>query len=700
MTCINSRYPSNDTYQDTLKFLVWNQYPVIMDKSIKYFASLPSVGVYKHFNSTIVPFMNALHEVNSRQFTMSGVGSLIDKDRYGNKLHRPTPQLQGTGCNGTSLCVDTTCFSFTEGVMENNNLLETFCWSLSLSCLKDYLYSDKDFERKMKQHFAMFFAQPPAVAEAYQRTTLLQEAVKIVCTDRNIRYTGNLIGGSNGISLPFYVNPADPTAFPNVNSLPNGTGVGGANLSAFVDFLAPRLFSGSFSGNMEDVMVYGLKEDFNAAKAQTASVQDKYIEMEMLRMLSYGSMNMDQGIFGNFATDGMFPTFDSDTNGNVYPITQEILEASTIAGYFQTTNPEHSLAPYRGILFVPSNWRFNIVEPPVDNFSYLGLGDGLNFGMNTPGVFPLMTSSMFSRYTIGEDGTVVLGQRADASGMVSTTARGLVARERAIREAIRTELLMTYTSTSCNDATDGQIPQAARPIISQSAADGFMLKSKAYFGTDVQGTARPVLLLFKTDTPRSARPIEVCTVEEVEIDQTGGVSIVDCCPGGQAYAILTFSSDVSDLYTAEDVVLYRTGARGDSYLATVTAVSGAVVSITASGEGVTLPCCSGSPDDYGTRAELISLENITALSGTIMKAGCSEGNLLIELFTPVTPAIQGATGTITLCNGSEIAVALAEASTDGIFFELTEGQGETCDLCDDLTCECFINAVFELDVLN
>lgn len=699
MTCLGYRNPQQQSFDDTFRFLVWDQFPAILERSVRYFAVLPQIGIYKQVRDSVKPFMQALHDNVSREFTLSGVGSLIDYEKFGHQIKRPSPQLVGTGCNANSLCIEPTCFGFTEGVIESTNILQNICWSLSMPCLKDFYYSDRQFDRKMKQYFAMFFKQAPAVLQAYQRTRLIKEAIKIVCTDTNFRYTGPVIGGADGISLPFYIDPTDAISFPDTDNLPAGVGVGGANLMAFMHFLAPRLFAGAFDGGMEGFRVYGLKQDYMVAKEQTASVQDHFMDMEMIRLLSARTGSVDDkidGLVGEFVHDGLFPTFKLNTGNQFEPVTQEVLEPATIAGYVQTSNPEHALAQYRALLFVPNNWMFSLVEPPKDDFSDLGLGQGLNFRTNTPGNFPILSSSMFTRNQIGQDGTVILGQAAGPNGMMVQTAQGLRARERALREAVRTEVLMTYSNTECNNASASQLPNVGPQLVPQGRADGFRLKSTMHIATDVRGTAKPVLLIFKTDTPRSARPIEVCTVEEIEVDQTGSPAIESCCPGGQIYAVLTFTGDASGDFSPGDTAVYRTGARGETYLVDVTAVSGSVVTIESRDDETLLPCCSGSPDDYGTRGTLINDTTPTLSSSEIMKAEWDTvtSALFIETFEPLVASTAGDTATITLENGDVINVVTANNAV-GVFVDVQAAGGETCDLS-ALACNCLVNAVFTL----
>lgn len=684
--------PEAQTYEDTVKYLLWNQFPKVLDRAVKYFAVLPQTGIYRHVNPGVESFKSALLESTGRQLTISGIGSLIDYDKFGQILKRPTPQVAGTGCEGNSLCIEPNCFGFTEGVIENNNILQNLCWSLAMPCLKDHFYSDSQFERKLKQYFAMFFKQPAGVLEAYQRTRLLKESIKVVCTDTNFNYSGT--GVATGLSLPFYIDPSDPTALPDLTSI--SAGVGGCNLMAFWNFIAPMIFSGQFNGQPENVKIYGLKGDYLVAKEQTASVQDTFQENSMLRaLLNQGSSSGD--LFGDFTHDPHFPTFKLDSS--VFDIIpQERLEPSTLYGYFQTQNPDHLLAEYRGLLIVPDNWKFNLVEPPRDDFSSL-LNDGLDFRNNTPGVFPLLSSSMFSNNTLGPDGVVTFANEIGKDRIVRPTFRGLERRDRSITEAIRSEVIMTYTRSTANDSASDQLPNVGQSFTPQQRADGFMLKSTMHIRTNVDGIARPVLLLFKNDTPRSARAIEVCTTETKAVSVTSTPKIVNCCGGGLAQITLTFDQDVSSVYSATNEAVYRTGARGASYYVDVNAVSsdGTQVVIESQDNSTPLPCCSGSPDDYGTRGELIKYTGATNEVSEVMKAEWDSANseLDIELFEAVKATSAGATGTLVLEKGDSIDVQTT-ADAEGTLLSLEVQSGETCDLS-ALTCNCLVNAVLTLD---
>lgn len=693
------RLPSQQSYEDTFKFLTWEQFPKILDSSIKYFEALPQTGIYRHVNPKVRDFQSALLDTTDRQFTLSGVGSLIDYDTFGHQIKRPTPQTLGTGCNANSLCLEPTCFGFTEGVIESNNVLQNMCWSLAMPCLKDHFYSDRRFMDKMKRYFQMFFKQPAVVLEAYQRTRLIKESIKVLATSSSIRFKGSVIGGDDGIPLPFYIDPADPTNFPNLTTLSaSGIELGGFNIAAFTDFVAPRMFSGAFGDGMQGVTAYGLKSDYVIAKEQTASVLDHYYDQEILRNIQMrgGSTSGDriESLLGDFVHDGMFPTFKNDS-GTITPITQEILEASTIAGYIQTDNPEHALAEIRGILFVPRNWKFDLVAPPKDDFSDLGLGKGLDFRTSTPGVYPLMSSSMFTNSTVGNDGVVTLGQFIGADGKVTYGAKGTKQLKKARAEAVRTELMLTYASKEC--ATG--VPNVGPAAVPQGRADGFELKSTMYIGSDVQGIARPVLVLFKRDMPRSAQPIEVCSPIEVTVaDTTAEAKLVSCCPGDQIFAILTFSEDVSSDFSVGNDVVFRQGAQGTSYVAQVTAVSGSVVSIQSTDGTTIIPCCAAGVDDYGIMGELINETTATATTSEIMKAeyDSGAGELNLEFFDPLAAGLSGAGATITLKDGTVIAVDLAANAGPGVSASVVDDGGGTTDIS-TLDCECLYGAVFTYD---
>ena len=692
----------NQSYEDTFKFLIWNQFPAVLERSVEFFGVLPQTGIYRHVNPRIKNFKDALLDTTSRQYTLSGVGSLIDYDKFGHQIKRPTPQLAGSPCNSNSLCLEPQCFGFTEGVIESNNVLQDICWSLSMPCLKDQFYSDMQFERKMKYYFKMFFKQAPAVLQAYQRTRLIKEAIKVVATDTNFNFTGPLIGGAGNLSLPFYIDPTDPTNFPDTSALPGGAQLGGINLMGFINFVAPRLFSESFTGGMDGVTVYGLKQDYITAKEQTATVQDSFMDQQILAALkargvaSPSAERMD-ALLGEFIHDGLFPTFSDGggAGGQIVPITQEILEPATIAGFSQNPNPEHNLASIRGLLFVPDNWMFDLVEPPKDDFSDLGLGNALNFRLNSPGSMPIMSSSLFTRNQVGEDGQVILGNTPGMNGMMTQSAQGMRQREKQLQEAVRTEVLLTYANLECNNVAAGQLPNVGAPIVPQGRADGFRLKSTMYLSTDVRGTAKPVLILFRTDTPRSAQPVIVCNTVDVVVDQGADPVLTDCCPGNQTYATLTFSGDVSSLYSVNDEVAYRTGPKGATYLATVTAVSGNVITIQSSANPAEiLPCCPGAADDYGVQGEVLNETTATATSSEIMKFQYDAviPLLFLEFYDALVAAANATPATITLSDGTVINVEVVGA-TAGVSAQVQAAGGELFDLA-TLDCACMVGAIF------
>lgn len=119
------RVPRQQHWGDTVQSLIWNQVPAIMERSQSYFASLPFSGIYSGLVAkNIRDFRSALWDTLGREFTISGIGSLLDYERYGHEIRKPTPQLGYSGpCSGTSLCLEPTCFGFTEGVIENTNFI-------------------------------------------------------------------------------------------------------------------------------------------------------------------------------------------------------------------------------------------------------------------------------------------------------------------------------------------------------------------------------------------------------------------------------------------------------------------------------------------------------------------------------------------------------------------------------------------------
>lgn len=698
---VANRLPRHAGWGDTVRFLTHNQFPVILEQNVKFSGVLPEVGVYnKQTRKEILPFRKALLEQDSRIFTLSGIGSLVDTERFGHQIRKPTPQLVGETCSSNSLCIEPVCFGMTEGVVENTDFIQNLCWHLSLPCLKDWEYSDMYFQKKLKRHFAMFFHQGPAVLEAFERVTLLRESIKIVATNRSHRYSGPEIGGANNIPLPFWFDQTDPLAFPDFSAIAGG--VGGLNLLAFKNFLYPRLFQtglGGFGG-VQSVRVYGLRCDYNAAKEQTASVADNLLQRQIVESLGRRGMadsGVDVGdLLGEFIEDPLFPTFKPVSGGTV-PVTAERLEPSTIAGYVQTMNPEHPMQEYRGLLLVPDNCMFRLIAPPSDDYSSLGLGPALDFASSTPGYYRIMSSKLFSTNQIGEDGVVSIGYRTDANGNLVRSYNGIKPRDKALREAIRTDVLLTYSSLEC--ASSGQYPNVGPAAMPQGPADGFRLKSLMHIGTEWEGVARPVLLLFKVDQPRSAQPIEVCQVESVTVDQSASNGVADVCGGNSVYAMVTFQeATVTDDFDVGDAVVYRTGPKGATFLADVTARSadGKTITIESSANPQEiLPACQGQKDDYGVMAELLNATNATAVSSEIMKASYDAANseLDLELFDALAAQTDQDTGTITLDDGTVINVIVEGNAAAGVFVSVSVAGGETCDLA-DLDCACLAGAVF------
>ena len=676
VNCAGNRLPQNLSYQDTVKFLVWDQFPSILEQQIKFTPVLPMSGKYQHIRPGIKPFDRAILEATGRDLTLSGIGSLIDLNKYGNTLQRPLPQLAGTPCGTNSLCLEPVCYGFTEGVIESNNFTHQICWSLSMPCLKDSLYSDRMFETKMKRYFAVFFRQGPAALEAFQRTKLIFEAVKVVCTDKNF-----LIGSTTGLSLPFYINANDPYSMPDLAGM--GANIGGVNLEALAAYVLPRLFSNAFFAGQNNVKVYGLQSDYLMAKSQSMTAMDYSGDGRLV-----ADRMIDQSL-GSFVADQLFPTFKL-VGTQIVPISAEVLEPSTIAGFVQTSNPEHNVAPIRGLLFVPESSGFELVAPPEDDFSYLGMGEGLNFRTNTPGVFPILSSSMFANNTIGQDGTVVLGTGPD--GRMNAT--GLVRRSRPLAEAIRSEIIMTYTNPSCSNTAAGQLANVGPAVVQQGRADGFLAKSTMYIKDSFYGTAKPVLVLFAADTPRVARPITSCSVVEVEIETDDCNDIVSACPGGTTFLVIQFADAVGDAFEEDDAVVYRTGPRGSSYLATVVSVDGSSVSIESDDPEVALPACAGQ-DQYGLQGQLINLEGVTNKTSGVMKVGVDGTSIILELFDAIGATLNNAAGTLTLNTGQVVNILVDGNQGAGVYLKIKAAVGETCVLT-TLDCSCLVDAVLVL----
>lgn len=693
---IPTRSPVNTTHENTVKFLVHDVIPRVLETGIKAFAVLPQTNQYSAIlKPGVKPFEEALNGTTEREFVISGVSSLLDYELFGHPIVRPTPHLAGTPCNAPSLCLEPTCLGLVEGMIESSNQIRNMCTSLSLGCLKDMLYSDRRFESKMKQYFAMHFEQPGAILSAYVRTRLLQESIKVVCVDRNINYSGPVIGGSNNIPLPFAMNSVDARLFPDLGTL--GVEVGGANIADFMKFVAPRLMSGTFSqAGIDSVTWFGLTSSKETALRQTASTMDQYSEKSD-RMSAATRLLSDK----NFVHDGLFPKFEGSATG-FRPIPADTLVASTIAGYVPEDNPEHNLALINGLLAVPSNWRYEMVEPPKDDFSFLGLGDALNFGMNTPGVKRLMSSAIFSKNQLAKDGVFYIGQAVNSQGFIDSKVTGVEKRKAPIREAVRTEVLLTYSDLSGNAPVNGQYAHVGSRVVTQKPAAGFELKSTMYVGSDIRGTARPVLLIFADDQPRHAKPIVVCNVVQSTVDGVGVVELSSCCGGELSYVTLTFTG-TSHGFVVNNLVVYRNGIRGETKRGKVTTVSGAVVTVQAIDDANAidtteiLHCCS-NPDGYGIRGELLKELGSTLKTSSVFKVAYDSTTpaVLIETLKSLQATILGATGTLTLRNGETILFETTSAQAGGVFLSIALQPGETCDLV-ALDCTCLLGAIVTLD---
>ena len=602
---LSSRLPTQESYNQLIDTLVWDQFPAVVEKSYSAFMHVPYTGPYAAIvKKGVESFDEALLTNTQLQYTISGTGSLFDYDTFGHVIQRPTPQLLGTGCNANSLCIEPTCFGFTEAVVESNNTMHDMCWEIGIPCMKDYRYSDREFIPKIKSYIKTFMRQPTAVSQAYIRTRLLRESIKIVATDESFEYTG-LVAPGAGIPLPFYIDPTDPTGFPAMDNV--AANVGGLNLEAVINYLIPSLFSGYMTQSQQGYYIFGLQEDYNVAMYQTMEASDKFLYAEMMKKMNMSSRdtyNLDSRL-GDFMQDPVFPRFELDsTQSNlIVPISYDQLNDAALEGRILGPNPKHGVAKLRGLMLVPHNWRFSLVEPPQDDFSGIGLGGSLNFLQNTPGVEPLYSSSMYKNYSKNSGETIYIGKReADSMGRAYRKTRGLSRRPLPLQEAIRTIITQTYTDKSSNDSIDGQMPTVGACAANQKLADGFMMKSTMYISSRVEDTPKPILLIFEADQPRVAQPIRTCTVNTVEVTAGSTMYISDCCVSANGGVTLTFTgtdAQVADAYSAEDTALYRTGARGSSYLVTVASVSGNLVTIAPVGQGVTLPCCTGSPDDYG-----------------------------------------------------------------------------------------------------
>lgn len=695
MSSTSSLFPSNITYNNKIKFLTHDIMAKALDKQTVYSHALPTSGVYRHFGTEIKEFQRELNRLNAKHYTLSGAGSIIDLNKYGLRRTQPGPQYEGTSCRRNSLCLEPTCFGMVEGVRENNNIMETICWELALNCLKDYLMSDRNFEEKLLNYLELFFKQPEAVIQAYQRTTLLSDAIKVVATKDSLMYTGSMIPGSNPIPLPFYIDSNDPYNLPDLNDINAlGTEIGAANLHAFFNTLGSRFFGGDgFSGGFENVIAYALNMDHEMAKLQTMSTGGMFTPEQMSMMSAMGGNYSLDTFFSKMYTFKHEPqmlTYDT-TGGLLSPVTQDILQNSTIYGKVMAPNPMHLAHDTRAILFVPDNIKFNLVAPMPDDFSSLGLGNALDFHSNTPGVFPLSSSLFASNRTVS-DKSIELGINKVAGKYVSTV-QGIVKRSRPLQEAIRTYVRQTYSSLECS-GSETEYPRVGAPVVPQGPADGFAAKSQVNISTNYTGYQKPVLYIFKIDHYLSRSPIVVCDPIEVDVSTTEGYSVVSCCPGDAIYATIRFSSNsVSTDFTVTDKAVYRPGLQAETFLVDITGVDNDVITIESTDGTTLLPCCTGT-DGYGAMGVLQNITTATATSSPILRAQYDSvvPSLFLNLKNPIIPNTTGTAGTITLEDGTVINVLLV-ADASGVFAQVEAAVGEDCVLS-TLDCECLVNAVF------
>lgn len=689
--------PVAKDYTNNIRFLVQDVFPAILEKSVEYSTEYQNMGNYKRFSTESISYMDAMYELDRREYTIAGSGSLINTDQFGLTVKRPSPQLDGTGCSTNSLCALPECYSFVEGVVENANQMETFCWSLGIDCLLDWKASDRMFDDKFQAYVNTFFDEPRKFYQAYQRTTLLKNAIKVVASRRNFKFTGSNITPQE-LSIPFFVQPGNETQFPALASIPGG--IGGANLDAFMQYVLPHFMTDDFLG-MSEFEMYAIPHDLIDAKAQTASVMDKDIAMYKIRGLKGMDVDsiLDSMLGGEFIPDNLMPRFKIGTDGFIEPVAADYMSPAAIYGYVNKRSPEHSAAIIAGILFVPKSYGFLQVTPPDDDFSYLG-SDALNFSTSTPGVKPILSSSIFKKNRRMPKKQVIIDGIQGGKLQVKSGLERISNSNNFREENIRTDLVLTYSDLSGSKDTPTQLNRVGNKLTPPHRASGFNMLSQTWIKTDFKGSAKPVLYLFKKDTPRAAMPIEVCTTETVALTFASGPQLMNCCPGGQPYAVLTFDTDISALYPVNTLLAYRTGVRGDTFITKVTAVSGNVVTIQSANAAGTLttdplPCC-GASDLYGPRGELVKLVGSALTSSEIFQAEWSTGSssLLIQTFQPLAAALINATATITLETGDVINVTLAVAG-QGVFWSVVAAGGETCNLS-TIGCNKLARAVFKL----
>ena len=701
---------SNHKFDDQMQFLTWNTLPAVMSNEVRYQHVLPQRGIYSNLvEESRTDFFKAVRTQVDRRYSLSGIGSLMDTDTYSLRVRRATPQLKGTACGDSStLCVQPKCWGFTEGVVENNNFMETWCWSLSMPCLLDWASSDGTFVDKMNAKFAMFHQQGPTSVESWVRTKLLRDAVKVVATNNHFTYSSSAF--STPCAIPFYIDEVDEQCLPCIEKIPGG--IGGVNLKAFMKFVAHRFLQGNtFEANAEGVKCYGLKEDYHAAYEQTERVSNGSTDSALLRLIAEmkAGGGMGQGMmdkmYGKFHHDGLMPTFFLDEDNCVDLTPYEHEEEATIAGFVQSYNPAHGGNKIRGLLFVPPTYRYGLVTPPRQDWSSMTqLGAGVNFGQNTPGVF-LLSSSMFTDRKA--TGTVYIGQKVNAKGEVYSNVSGLSKRGKTYQEAIRTHLRQTYTNASqCLQPKDGQLQKTGQPVTNSSFATGLALHSQIWMDTRIQGTARPILLLFRTDDPQAASAVVNCDAVDASVTRVPTGQVIGACPGGLPFSHIELDRPYAEMFPSLPVgarFVYRAGRDGDSYLVASTLIRDNLVSVKAilpdgsDDLNTCLPACEGSSnDDYGILGDLIQVTGATATKSKVFKYGFDEvsGCLQVETHLALAPSAAAAAVKITLADGTVVNAVTAAAGL-GVFLELKAATGEPCDFA-KLDCECLRDAVVEI----
>ena len=686
---IGNNLPTKRQFKQNYEATFHDVFPRMVEPALNMLLEAITTGIYKVYNSGVVPFQTALHHQAMRETIFTAAGSLLNYEEYGRSIKQPTPGAVHTvtGCNANSLCNELTrCFTMTEGIRESNQQIQEWCWSTGVDCFADKYYSDMYYKDKILKWFASFFGVTQTLYDSHARTKLIRDSVKLVFTTTSQTFTSASSSLNSTVPLPIAFNGENPTQFPDLA----GIDVGGANLEVLSKYILPDLMSDIIYGD-KGYSVYGCMGDLETALHQTAYAMD-YVGRNthgmfpIMEAVEYARKSVKE-----FYHDHLFPRFDLVNVGTsrfVDAVSADILTAAAIYGHVPERNPAHKEAEYCGLLFVPNTWKLNVVDHPIDDFGDLfGLGNIIDFGSNSPGVsVKKMTSQIASMFSMKNDGPMkILPKNYNGKQVFVPDA---IKRNVRIPEAVRVVMSQTHTNQTCG-ATGLQ--EVGHQLRDSSTPTGVHVQANMKIGTDIQGNAKPLLVLFKTDHPRAAQPIVVCSTNMVNLSTRGCLTVVDCCPGGQPTATITFDKPVTGTFANGDTVLYRSGLHGATVFATVSNANGSTLTLTSTG-GELIDCCP-STDQYGKLGVVVKITGATARVSKIRKSVFTAGVLTFELVDPVLSPIAALTpGQIVLADGQVVNVII-QTDMNGINIAVTAAVGETCNLS-NLTASSLDGATF------